>query len=99
MWFEEPSSQDLWSLGWVSSYMAHDSMDFSPTPLDVFQTLSFAKALVNGFCKIIIRFNIIHSYDVTTQIRSHGTVLSSYRSGFIIVVTVLTLPIAAVLSQ
>ena len=48
----EPNSQDLWSLGWVSSYMAHDSMDFSPIPLDVFQTLSFAKALVNGFARL-----------------------------------------------
>ena len=43
---------DLWSSGWVSSYMAHDFMDFSPIPLDVFQTLSFAKALVNGFARL-----------------------------------------------
>ena len=51
VWFVfpiKPNSQDLWSLGWVSSYMAHDSMDFSPIPLNVFQTLSFAKALING---------------------------------------------------
>ena len=31
---------------------------------------------------------IIHSYDATTQIRSHGTVLSSYRFGFTVVITV-----------
>ena len=51
IWFVfpiEPNSQDPWSLGWVSLYMAHDFMDFSPIPLDVFQTLYFAKALVNG---------------------------------------------------
>ena len=39
-------------------------------------------------CKFIIGFNIIHSYDATTQIRSHGTVLSSYRFGFTVVITV-----------
>ena len=52
IWFVfliEPNSQDLWSLGWVSLYMAHESMVFSPIPLDVFQTLSFAEALVNGY--------------------------------------------------
>ena len=48
----EPNFQDLWSLGWVSSYMTHDSVDFSPIPLDVFQTLSFAKTLVNGFARL-----------------------------------------------
>ena len=32
--------------------MAHDSMDFSPIPLNVFQTLSFAKALVNGSTRL-----------------------------------------------
>ena len=32
----EPNSQDLWSLGWVSLYMTHDSIDFSPIPLNVF---------------------------------------------------------------
>ena len=47
-----PNSQDLWFLGWVSSYMAHKPMDFSPIPLDVFQTLSFAKALVNGSTRL-----------------------------------------------
>ena len=39
VWFILPiesDSQDLWFLGWVSLYMAHDSMDFSPIPLDVF---------------------------------------------------------------
>ena len=55
VWFVfpiEPNSQDLWSLGWVSSYMAHDSMDFSPILLDVFQALSFTKALVNGSTRL-----------------------------------------------
>jgi hypothetical protein len=32
--------------------MAHDFMGFSPIPLDVFQTLSLAKALVNGFARL-----------------------------------------------
>ena len=50
----EPNSQDLWSLVWVSSYIAHEYMDFSPIPLDVFQTLSFAKALVNGYTKLLL---------------------------------------------
>ena len=38
VWFVfpiEPNSQDFWSLGLVSSYMAHKSMDFSPIPLVV----------------------------------------------------------------
>ena len=48
----EPNYQDLWPLGWVSSYMAHESMDFSPIPLDVFLNLSFAKALVNGSARL-----------------------------------------------
>ena len=50
----KPNSQDLWSLGWVSSYMAHDSMDFSLIPLNVFQTQSFAKALVNEFARLAL---------------------------------------------
>ena len=48
----------------------------------------FCQGLGKWICKIIIRFNIIHSYDVTTQIGSHDTVLFSYRSGFTIVVTI-----------
>ena len=55
IWFVfpiEPNSQDLWSLSLVSSYMAHDSMDYSPIPFDVFQTVSFAKALVNGSVRL-----------------------------------------------
>ena len=39
IWFVFPielSSQDLRSLDWVLSYMAHDSIGFSPIPLDVF---------------------------------------------------------------
>ena len=48
----ELSSQDFWSLSWVSSYMAYDCMGFNPIPLDVFQTLSLVKALVNGFARL-----------------------------------------------
>ena len=55
VWFVlpiEPNSQDLQSLGWVFIYMAHNFMEFSHIPPDVFQTISFAKALVNGSARL-----------------------------------------------
>ena len=38
----------------------------------------FCQGLGKWIYKIIIRFTIIHNYDAAIQIRSHGTVLSSF---------------------